>query len=404
MNALAKRVAAFLHSPPRAVHAPWALLWLSLTYLVVSTALLLHVVSDPQRAAKMTEKDSRQYLQIAEAFAAGDFSMSYVQARPHRQPLYPFLLAGAVRMAGGSLVALGMVNVLVGLFALWLVYFLVGELFASPAVSFVVGFLFVTNRFIYGHVAGQLWTEPLFVFLSLLVLLFFLRYLASGRALHLAFASVACGLAYLTRPNGLLMMAALLVSAAVYDFWHRRALRAVVRLGFGYAAALLLFAVITLPASLPRAEAFGRPFYHGHVSNFLWSDDYHTARATKRLLTWRDYAATHDLGDAVLRWLYGCWEVFVRIPLAVEIWAVLYALAVAGIWLALRSADARFRYLLLFLLIQLVPLIWGIWAARSGRLPYAVMLPFLFVFAALALQNWSARAAASLGSGRAAAS
>lgn len=383
---IGRRTAAeFFATPPRALRPPRALVWLSLAYLGVSLTLLLYTTNDPRRAEKMSEKDSRHYLEIAQSFAAGDFSMSYVKGRPHRQPLYPFLLALASRFGGENLIALGMVNVLLGLLSLWLVYVLVQTLFANYAVSFLIGALFVINRFIYDHAARFIMTEVPFVLLCLGVLFLFMRYLSNGRARDLLVASVVCALAYLTRPNGLFAFAAMLLVCVVYDLKRKP----LTRVGW-YAGAVGLFLVLTLPATWPRLQVHGAPFYHGRISNYLWADDYHVARATERILTWRDYAATHSIADVMTRWLYGFWEVFVRLPLAVEAWPLLYLVAMAGMWLACTSGDRRFRFLFLFMLLQLLPLIWGTLAARSGRLPYTVMLPFLFVFAGLALQRLSA--------------
>ena len=45
--------------------------------------------------------------------ASGDFSMKYVKERPHRQPLYPALLAIAMKLGNGNRFMLGAVNILV---------------------------------------------------------------------------------------------------------------------------------------------------------------------------------------------------------------------------------------------------------------------------------------------------
>src|SRR5260221_8054154 len=56
-------------------------------------------------------KDAMHYYVIAEAFASGDFSMSYEKGWPYRQPLFPLLVAAAMKATKTNLFALTMNHV-----------------------------------------------------------------------------------------------------------------------------------------------------------------------------------------------------------------------------------------------------------------------------------------------------
>jgi hypothetical protein len=370
---------------------------LSLIYLTVSVGLLIYTVNTPPRARKFVEKDSQHYIAIGRALASGDFSMKYVKGRPYRQPLYPMLLSVVIRFAGENLFLLGMVNVTLGLAIIWLVYFTILKFFAHNAIACFIGFLAVINRFLYQHVSLAVVTEPLFILLLLSVLLWFGSYISQGNPRHLILATGAAGLAYLTRPNGLFIMPTIICLAGFYDVFRR--LRKAPspyrrpplgRLATLYVSCAALFLIITLPSTVPRWRIWANPIEHGMIENFMWVDDYNVAKESIRY-TWRDYVATHTPGDFVRRWLWGFWDVYVRVPLWVEVWAILYVIAVPGVIIAVLRAQEPYRYLLLLAFIILLPLVWTHLANPTGRIPYAVMLPFEFIFAGFALDSLRAR-------------
>jgi len=88
----------------------------ALTFLAVNFWQLHDVVGNAKRLKNLTSEDSAHYIQIAGFFAQGDFSMSYVERRPHRQPLYPLLLAPAVKLGENNPFWLGAVNIWIGAF------------------------------------------------------------------------------------------------------------------------------------------------------------------------------------------------------------------------------------------------------------------------------------------------
>src|SRR5262245_43030094 len=51
-------------------------------------------------------KDAMHYYVAAEAFASGDFSMSYEKGWPYRQPLFPLLVAGVMKVTDANLFAI----------------------------------------------------------------------------------------------------------------------------------------------------------------------------------------------------------------------------------------------------------------------------------------------------------
>jgi hypothetical protein len=370
---------------------------LSLIYLTVSVGLLIYTVNTPPRARKFVEKDSQHYIAIGRALASGDFSMKYVKGRPYRQPLYPMLLSVVIRFAGENLFLLGMVNVTLGLAIIWLVYFTILKFFANNAIACFIGFLAVINRFLYQHVSLAVVTEPLFILLLLSVLLWFGSYISQGNPRHLILATGAAGLAYLTRPNGLFIMPTIICLAGFYDVFRR--LRKAPspyrrpplgRLATLYVSCAALFLIITLPSTVPRWRIWANPIEHGMIENFMWVDDYNVGKRSIRY-TWRDYVATHTPGDFVRRWLWGFWGVYVRVPLWVEIWAILCVIAVPGAIIAVLRPREPYRYLLLLAFILLLPLVWTHVANPTGRIPYAVMFPFEIIFAGLALDSVRAR-------------
>jgi hypothetical protein len=62
-------------------------------------------------------KDAMHYHVAAEAFASGDFSMSYEKGWPYRQPLFPLLIAGVLKATNDNLFAIRMINLGVTVFA-----------------------------------------------------------------------------------------------------------------------------------------------------------------------------------------------------------------------------------------------------------------------------------------------
>lgn len=371
---------------------------LSLIYLTVSVGLLIYTVNTPSRARKFVEKDVQHYLAIGRTMASGDFSMNYVKGRPYRQPLYPMLLSVVIRFAGENLFLLGMVNVTLGLAIIWLVYISSLKFFANNAIACFVGFLAIINRFLYQRASLSLGTEPLFILLLFLVLLWFGSYISRGNSRDLILASSAAGFAYLARPNGLFILPAIIGLAGFYDVFRRlrtapspSRLRPLGRFATLYASCAALFVIITLPSTLPRWRIWRNPIEHGMIENYMWVDDYNLGKQQSLRYNWRDYVATHTPGDVVRRCLRGFLAVYIRVPLWEEVWAILYVIAVPGAIIVILRPQEPYRYLLLLAFILLLPLVWTYVANPIGRVPYTVMFPFELIFAGVALDSLRAR-------------
>ncbi len=372
-------------------------------YLVVSFLSVAHSVDTPRGQKDLTEGDSKAYIRHAHTFAKGDFSLDHVEDKPHRQPLYPLLLAPAVKFSDGSLFWMASVNIYLAVATFVLIYLGILRLFHSPFAAAVTGVFFLTNPFVYSEVTRHLLTEPLHFLFMMAVIFSLLIYLRGKRPVWLLVAAAMTGLEYLARVNGIFVMASLigavvLEEALKWVFSPDKTVRVSAvarRLGL-YGAAVLLFLVVSTPSWLPRLNHFGDPFHHGYLSNYMWVDTYeegHTG-ANFATFTWRDYAATHDLGDVVQRALHGIWEVGFDIPTRIEKPPVLFILSLFGAALALWRGPLSLRIVFIFGSVQLLPLMWTHMSNPTVRVPYAASFPFELFFTAvlvafLAALPWS---------------
>ena len=88
----------------------------------------------------MVSSDSGQYLAFAERFLSGDFSMDYIRNVPHRQPLYPLLLAAATKIGNGNLFFLVRISVVAMTLAIGSLYFGILRFFRSHSVAAIAAF------------------------------------------------------------------------------------------------------------------------------------------------------------------------------------------------------------------------------------------------------------------------
>jgi Dolichyl-phosphate-mannose-protein mannosyltransferase len=360
-------------------------------------------------AEALVSSDSAHYLAIAHGFLVGNFSMDYVREIPHRQPLYPFLLAAASKIGNGNLFYLGEVNVVAMTLAIGSVYFGILCFFHSHPVAAIPACCLAFNPFYWRIAGARLLTEPLYALVLVWVIIAFLQYLQERKTFWLILGSVFAGLAYLTRPNGVFLAAAFLAVLFLADLsvpresknQDNRFLQRTLRLIPIYLGAALLLIALTIPAWVPRLIYFGDPLFHGYLTNFLWVDSYHLAHdfgMQTASYTWRDYVASHNLLDAIRRVLHGLWNVCLKIPIANEKVPVLFLFAVAGIWRTLRKGPNEFRFLLLFCFIQLLPFIWTNLSNPTRRVPYGSTFPFEPFFAACFLFAFAVKLDAVLGS------
>ncbi len=352
-------------------------------------------------------KDAMHYYVMAESFASGDFSMSYEKDWPYRQPLFSLLVAGVIKVTNGDLFAIRLINVGVIIGTTITLFLILRSLCSDSASAAIISTLFVLSPFAYDQSVHGLATEPLHLFLLICTIACFLRYVATRHWIYLSLLALTVGLDYLDRVNGLFLAISAFAVLGCFalsqhllgsdhplirtrrqsddraksdtqntvSWWH-------------YLLAAPVLIVATAPSWLSHWYYFGNPFYHGAIQNFLWGDSYLGSMDSPRLLTARDYFASHSLLDAAARFLLGCDKVFFAIPIDRERLPVLYFAALGGIWVAWRERRAPYLWLLLFYLLQMLPLAWTQPVNTTPRIPYAATQPFELFFAATFL-HWS---------------
>ena len=81
---------------------------MAIYFLATSAYLVVNILLMDVHAARgketLVSTDSSQYLDFAQRFLKGNFSMDYIRDVPHRQPLYPFALAVATKIGNGNLI------------------------------------------------------------------------------------------------------------------------------------------------------------------------------------------------------------------------------------------------------------------------------------------------------------
>jgi 4-amino-4-deoxy-L-arabinose transferase-like glycosyltransferase len=371
----------------------WFIAIVMVVHLLICVLVLAKNASHPKTSDRLVSSDSVHYVDIAREFCSGDFSMAYVKERPHRQPLYPALLAIAMSLGGGNRFFLGLVNVLIDSLSILLLYLFTLRLFEKRLVALVVALGLAANPFLDRLVTARLLTEPLHLFLAVCTIMAFLEYsLGRQRKWLLACAGLA-GLDYLTRPNGLFMAATAIGTLGLSDiiaYVSKTNGRPSVcvwlfKTAANYAVAIVVFLVFSAPSWVPRLIYFGSPFHHGYLENYMWVDVYREGHVGESYasFTWRDYFAHHHLHDVISRIIHGLRNVYFRIPIMMERVPILFFLSVGGVFVAFRRASSEYRFLCLFWFLQLLPLVWTNLSNPTARVPYGSTLPFELFLAAL---------------------
>jgi 4-amino-4-deoxy-L-arabinose transferase-like glycosyltransferase len=366
---------------------------LLLIHLLICLFVLAKNASHPKTSDRLVSSDSGHYIDIAREFCSGDFSMAYVKDRPHRQPLYPALLAIAMKIGGGNRFFLGLVNVLIDSASILLIYVFTLRLFEKRLVASVIALGLAANPFLDRQVTARLLTEPLHLFLTVCAIMTFLQYIHSRERKWLFACAGLAGLDYLTRPNGLFMAVTAIGTLGLSDVISHFA-KGPARSPFhvwlfkttaNYAAAIAVFLVFSAPSWIPRLIYFGSPFHHGYLENYMWVDVYREGHVGESYasFTWHDYVAHHHLRDVISRIIHGLRNVYFRIPIMMERVPILFLLSIGGVFVAFRRASAEYRFLCLFLFLQLLPLVWTNLSNPTARVPYGSTLPFELFLAAL---------------------
>lgn len=175
--------------------------------MVLAAALLGWLAS----RTEVMYADGLRYVAGAQAVERGDWSASIVRAVDH--PAYPMAIAGAHRLLGGGespqdwQTAAQVASVVAGVLLIIPLYLVALELHGATAAWLACALpLLIPNT---GHVLADVLSEGLFLLFWTWGCWFTLRFLKRGETLWLAPMVLAAGLAYLTRPEGLLLPAAL---------------------------------------------------------------------------------------------------------------------------------------------------------------------------------------------------
>jgi hypothetical protein len=380
--------------------ADWFIAILLVVHLLICLLVLSRNVRHPETSDRLVSSDSVHYVDIARDFCSGNFSMAYVKERPHRQPLYPALLALAMKLGEGNRFYLGLVNVLIDSASIFVIYLFTLGQFKSRFVASLVAVGLAANPFLDRQVTARLLTEPLHLFITICAIATFLRYILGPRDKWLFACAALTGLDYLTRPNGLFMAATAVGTLCLSDIIAYHANPAgrsafvpwLSKMTTRYAAAAAVFLLFSAPSWVPRLIYFGSPFHHGYLENYMWVDAYREGHVGQSYasFTWRDYFAHHQLQDVISRIIHGLRNVFWRIPIMMERVPILFFLSIGGVFVAFRRASLEYRFLCLFLFLQLLPLVWTNLSNPTARGPYGSTLPFELFLAGLFL-NWLAQ-------------
>jgi len=147
--------------------------------------------------------DAQNYLQLARNLAeSGSFSM-WSKPSAYVAPGYPFFLAALFKIGGENLLAVKLIQAVLGASTAVLVYFFALR-FSSyqpsgrPAVALLAALIMALHPELVG-IAAFIYTEIIFIFLLTLTLLCFARAVASGKWSHFVQAGLLFGLTTLCR-------------------------------------------------------------------------------------------------------------------------------------------------------------------------------------------------------------
>jgi len=362
----------------------------SAVFLYKAETTLDKTLKDPKLKKLMVWHDSKKYLRFSEDFVKGDFRMRYTLRGPHRQPLYPMLLAATKVMIGKDQFYLAHINIFFGFMTLWVLYYGFGAVFKNRASGLIAALSYGTLDWIISSLDGmatRLLTEPVYIFLVLCILISLVLYMNSRKAVYIYSMAIGSALAYLTRPNGLFLIISVSLVLLAYDFFfaakgedatnEKSAKRGKI---LTYFKALIVLVVLLTPSWLPKAYYFGNPIYHGHLKNFLWADDYETARrGNPAEFSMKKYLHTHSWTQIIDRWKNGLKNVLWKNTVP-ELGYIFYFSGLFGLALGLWMNGYRERWIFLIFLLQILPLAWTNLAAPAPRVPNTIITPFIIFY------------------------
>jgi hypothetical protein len=303
-------------------------------------------------------------------------------------PLYPALTIPFAHREWSYFTLAKLTSLAIGLLSL-VVTFLVARRLANGEIAALVVALLGANP-VYLQTAALVNCEILLAVLFLLAW----YYMAAGFANRSRWplAGLLCGLAYLTKGSGQLLVVAFLLTAVVV---YRRRI-------FQQRAVIYFLAVYLLAASVLYVynyRTYGNPLYNRVTTHEMWLDNWEDNYvADESLPTASTYLRSHTLAEMVnrqqkgMRWV---WSIFSRMMVPLEEEAaqgVLLVVAAAGalaFWLQTRrpagemdaAAWARVIAALLLLLLLYLSAAWFALVFTADRFIFPLMA-LLYVFVA----------------------
>jgi 4-amino-4-deoxy-L-arabinose transferase-like glycosyltransferase len=194
------------------------------------------------RVHQVIERDGVLYASVAEHLARAGRLVD-LRELPHTfyPPAYPALIAPVYLLLGDSRVAGQVVSLAAGM-AVVLLTFVIGRRAAGPRVGLVAAALTAMYPAL-AHAAVSVHTESVYALLLCLVILAGIRLARGAHAGHALLAGALTALAYLTRPEGLLLA---LVFGWIVAGWLARGERPAAVAG-SIAAFLLALALLAAP-------------------------------------------------------------------------------------------------------------------------------------------------------------
>jgi biotin transporter BioY len=253
--------------------------------------------------------------------------------------------------------------------------------------------LYQRNDFIFDYITDRIMTEPLYTLCSFVTLALGLLYVKRGRARCLYLSCFVGGLAYLTRPNGFFLMAALwgvLVASEILVLardrgWRRLDPRRLRPIAWRFGIAGLIFVATAIPSWVPRLAYYGNPLHHGVSGNAMWVDTWEELRANQEEpLGPSHYFASHGLSDVIERFVFGFETVYLTAPRHYT--PKIHLLAAAGVLVGALRRRRRDLVLIATAFLTLLPITWTSLPMPFTRIAYGAQLAFILLFSAILLE------------------
>lgn len=245
----------------------------------------------------------------------------------------------------------------------------------QPGLTLVVILAYLLNPLII-RLGMEVYTEPLFIFLTLCCFVFLTR--QSLHCKHLFFAALFAGLSYWVRANGLFH---LFVILGVILLRSKFDLNILVKRS---ALSVTIFFTVAAPHLFLRFSQFGSPFDYGPNSKYFVDHFGQVWDNRIPVPSFSEYLSTHSWGDYIQKFIVnGLLKVIDLFPslLAPAPWLIL-AFAALGYIVIGRKKNMYSVVLLIFLSVAGFSLVFDVF----GHIRHlVVLLPFLLLMASLTI-------------------